>query len=73
MEREKLQISIVQDPAASGRSSGLVCVCAMEWGLQLPWRKHYSVLDFLTSGAFSATDSHARDEFFLKDWPASQA
>src|ERR1700734_3055910 len=25
---------------------------AMECGLQLPWRKHYSVLDFLTSSAF---------------------
>jgi hypothetical protein len=24
----------------------------MECGLQLPWRKHYSVLDFLTSSAF---------------------
>jgi len=29
----------------------------MECGLQLPWRKHYSVLDFLTSSAFSGTDS----------------
>jgi len=28
----------------------------MECGLQLPWRKHYSVLDFLTSCAFLSTD-----------------
>jgi hypothetical protein len=27
---------------------------AMECGLQLPWRKHYSVLDFLTSSALLA-------------------
>jgi len=24
----------------------------MECGLQLPWRKHYSALNFLTSSAF---------------------
>jgi hypothetical protein len=29
---------------------------AMECGLQLPWRKHYSVPDFLTSSAFFRTD-----------------
>src|SRR3977135_2198915 len=28
----------------------------MECGLQLPWRKQYSVLDFLTSCAFTGTD-----------------
>jgi hypothetical protein len=28
----------------------------MECGLQLPWRKHYSVLDFLTSSAFVVTN-----------------
>jgi hypothetical protein len=28
----------------------------MECGLQLPWRKHYSVLDFLTSSAFLGTN-----------------
>jgi hypothetical protein len=28
----------------------------MEYGLQLPWRKHYSALDFLTSSAFSDTN-----------------
>jgi hypothetical protein len=28
----------------------------MECGLQLPWRKHYSVLDFLTSSAFVGTN-----------------
>ena len=28
---------------------------AMECGLQLPWRKHYSVLNFLTSSAFLGT------------------
>jgi hypothetical protein len=28
----------------------------MECGLQLPRRKHYSVLDFLTSSAFSDTN-----------------
>jgi hypothetical protein len=27
----------------------------MECGLQLPWRKHYSALDFLTSRAFIGT------------------
>ena len=30
----------------------LCLLFAMECGLQLPWRKHYSVLDFLTSSAF---------------------
>jgi hypothetical protein len=29
---------------------------AMECGLQSPWRKHYSVLDFLTSSAFPSID-----------------
>jgi len=28
----------------------------MECGLQLPWRKYYSVLDFLTSSAFLGTN-----------------
>jgi len=28
----------------------------MECGLQLPWRKHYFVLDFLTSSAFLGTN-----------------
>jgi hypothetical protein len=32
----------------------------MECGLQLPWRKHYSVLDFLTSCAFLGTNLDGR-------------
>jgi hypothetical protein len=34
----------------------------MEYGLQLPWQKHYSVLDFLTSSAFLLTYHAAREE-----------
>src|SRR5712692_2846834 len=34
----------------------LCLLFAMECGLQLPWRKHYSVLDFLTSSAFVGTN-----------------
>jgi hypothetical protein len=34
----------------------LCLLFAMECGLQLPWRKHYSVLDFLTSSAFVSTN-----------------
>jgi len=33
-------------------------------GLQLPWRKHYSVLDFVTSSAFIVTN---QGEFNLRD------
>jgi hypothetical protein len=37
-----------------------VCLClffAMQCGLSLPWRKHYSVIDFLTSRPFVCTNS----------------
>jgi hypothetical protein len=34
----------------------LCLLFAVECGLQLPWRKHYSVLDFLTSSAFIGTN-----------------
>src|SRR6202048_3425847 len=40
----------------------LCLLFAMECGLQLPWRKHYSVLDFLTSSAFPGTNPIARVE-----------
>src|ERR1700730_14797390 len=34
----------------------LCLLFAMERGLQLPWQKHYSTLDIVTSSAFPSTD-----------------